>query len=211
MSDRTYYNQIAGRSLDRIKALSDGIFAVAMTLLVLDLHAPAAAAIHGEADLWHALVALSPRLLTYLMSFITLGIFWVGQQTQHQQLARSDRAYAWLNLVFLMMVTLVPFSTALLAEFITYRVALLVYWANIVMLGLAISGMLYRAWNFGLFNPDVPVAVHKAQVRRVLIAQSLYAFGALLCVFSNWWSIGFIVVVQLIYAIGPRLTLLSRL
>lgn len=207
----THYNQIAGRSLDRLKALSDGVFSIAMTLLVLDLHVPAAAAIHSEAGLGQALLHLSPRLLTYLMSFITLGIFWVGQHTQHDQLEKSDRAYAWLNLVFLMAVTLVPFSTGLLAEFITFRLALLVYWANIVVLGLAIAAMLYRAWHFGLMRPDVPVAVHNAQVRRVVVAQSLYAFGALLCVFSNWWSIGFIVTVQMIYAIGPRFRPFSRL
>ncbi len=200
----TFYNRIAGQSLHRLEALSDGVFAVAMTLLVLDLHAPVAAAIHSERDLWHALVALAPRLVTYLMSFMTLGIFWVGQQTQHDHLARSDRSYAWINLAFLMAVTLVPFSTALLAEFIAYRTALLVYWANILVLGLLIAGMLYRARHFGLLKHDLPPGFYVAVVRRVAIAQALYAFGAALCVFSTWWSIGFIVAVQLIYAIAPR-------
>jgi uncharacterized membrane protein len=201
----TTYNRFAGQNLHRLEALSDGIFAVAMTLLVLDLRAPAAAAIHGEGDLVRALLALSPRLVTYLMSFMTLGIFWVGQQTQHDHLARSDRSYAWINLAFLMAVALVPFSTALLSEHITYRVALLVYWANIAVLGLAIAGMLYRARHFGLLKPDLPADRHKAIMRRVAIAQALYAFGAALCIFSNWWSIGFIVAVQLIYAVGPRI------
>jgi len=78
----TSYNQIAGQSVEHLAALSDGIFAVAMTLLVLDLHAPAAEAIHSEGDLRLALIVLAPRLLTYMMSCLTLGIFWVGQQTQ---------------------------------------------------------------------------------------------------------------------------------
>ena len=200
----TSYNRIAGQSLHRLEALSDGVFAVAMTLLVLDLHAPAAAAIRSESDLWHALAALSPRLLTYLMSFVTLGIFWIGQQTQHGLLQRSDRSYAWINLVFLMAVTLVPFSTALLADFITYRIALMIYWANILVLGIAIAGALYRARHFGLLKPEVPAEVYAAVVRRVALAQALYAFGAALCVFSNWWSIAFIVTLQLIYAVAPR-------
>jgi len=199
-----HYNQVAGQSLDRLKALSDGVFAVAMTLLVLDLRAPAAEAIRSEADLWHGLLVLSPRLLTYVMSFITLGIFWIGQQTQHDMVARSDRAYAWLHLVLLMAVTLVPFSTALLAEFITYRVALLVYWANIFVIGVMIGATLYRAHAFGLLKPDLDGGVFRALVHRVVVAQGLYAFGAALCVFSTWWSIGFIAAVQLVYAIGPR-------
>jgi uncharacterized membrane protein len=64
------YNRIAGQNAERLAALSDGIFAVAMTLMVLDLRLPTAAAIHGEHDLWRALWALLPRLLTYLMCVI---------------------------------------------------------------------------------------------------------------------------------------------
>lgn len=79
---RTFYNRVAGRNVHRLEALSDGVFALAMTLLVLDLHTPAVAAIHAEADLWRAVVALSPRVVIYLMSFLTLSIFWVGQQSQ---------------------------------------------------------------------------------------------------------------------------------
>ena len=84
----TLYNRIAGQSVERLAALSDGIFAVAMTLLVLDIHAPTSEAVHGEHDLWRVLVALSPRLLMYGMSFMPLGFFWVGQQTQLNHLER---------------------------------------------------------------------------------------------------------------------------
>ena len=95
---RSLYNRIAGQNLERLAALSDGVFAVAMTLLVLDLRAPAAEAIHSEQDLLAALLALAPRLVTYLMSFLTLGIFWLGQQTQLDRLARSDRDLAWIHI-----------------------------------------------------------------------------------------------------------------
>ena len=135
---RPDYNRIAGQSIERLAALSDGIFAVAMTLLVLDLHAPAIAAIRGEADLLHALWGLAPRLIIYLMSFLTLGIFWVGQQTQLNHLSRTDRGLTWIHLAFLFAATLMPFSTGLMAEFIRYRAALLLYWANILLFGLLI-------------------------------------------------------------------------
>ena len=109
-----------------------------MTLLVLDLHAPAAGLIHSEQDLWRALVALGPRLVIYLTSFVTLGIFWVGQQTQLNHLQRSSRSLTWIHLAFLLLVTVIPFSTALLAEHTRYRTALLVYWINILLLGLTL-------------------------------------------------------------------------
>lgn len=74
----TPYNIIAGQSAERLAALSDGIFAVAMTLLVLDLRVPAIEAVHSEYDLWRALSLLSPQIVMYMMTFMTLGIFWVG-------------------------------------------------------------------------------------------------------------------------------------
>jgi uncharacterized membrane protein len=129
------YNRVAGQSVERLAALSDGIFAVSMTLLVLDLRVPAAAAIHSEHDLRHALVALAPRLVIFLMSVMTNGIFWVGQQTQLNCFARSDRNLSWIHIAFLCAITLTPFTTSLLAEFIHYRTALLVYWFNILLLG----------------------------------------------------------------------------
>ena len=112
------YNRIAGTSLGRIEALSDGVIGVAMTLLVLDLTVPAAQKIHSEHDLWKALAALTPSLITYMMSFLTAGIFWVGQQTQLNHFARADRNLSWIHISFLCAVSLIPFSTALLAEYI---------------------------------------------------------------------------------------------
>ena len=130
------YNQVAGRRLDRIAALSDGVFAIAMTLIVFEIRVPDVGPIHSEQDLWNALLGLSPRLVTYLLSFLTLGIFWNGQQTQLNYFAKADRDLTWIQLGFLAAVALMPFSTSLLAEFISFRLALLAYWANIVLLGL---------------------------------------------------------------------------
>ncbi len=70
----TSYNRIAGHSVERLAALSDGVFAIAMTLLVLDLHVPAAEAIHQERDLLRALMSMSPRFLLFGMSVMTLEV-----------------------------------------------------------------------------------------------------------------------------------------
>jgi uncharacterized membrane protein len=205
------YNLIAGQSVERLAALSDGVFAVAMTLLVLDLHVPASGAIHTELGLWGALVALSPSLITYFMSFLTLGIFWVGQQTQLNRFARCDRNLAWIHLGFLLAVTLMPFSTALLAAFSTYRLALVAYWLNILLLGIVLFGSWRYGWRAGLVKDDTTVDMSAAVERRIVIAQALYGVGALLCVVSTYASIAFIVLVQLNYAIAPRIRPLYRL
>jgi TMEM175 potassium channel family protein len=200
------YNRIAGQSVERLAALSDGVFAIAMTLLVLDLRVPAREAIHGEGDLWRALIALSPRLVMFGMSVLTLGIFWVGQQTQLNHLRRSDRSLSWIHIAFLGIVSLVPFSTALLAEYTRYRVALLAYWLNIMLLGLTLYWSWVCALGSGLVKDEISPDTSKAVKRRIVVAQSLYALGALLCIFDTRLSIAFIVLVQLNYALAPRLT-----
>jgi uncharacterized membrane protein len=201
----TLYNRIQGRSVERLAALSDGLFAFAMTLLVLDLHIPSIAQVHSEGELLAALCALGPQWITWGMSFLTLGIFWAGQQTQLNHIGDGTRDLTWIHLVFLFFITLVPLSTRLLAEFITYRSALLLYWLNILALG----AMLYWSWTHathaGLIKDDTPDEVRASICRRILIAQSLYAVGAALCVINTWVSIGVIVLVQLNYAVAPRM------
>jgi len=207
---RRRFNEFAGTNLDRLAGISDGIFAVGMTLLVLGLAVPTLSA-RTEGDLWQELVRLGPNVLVYVMSFMTLGIFWVGQGTQLNQLARSDRNYSWLQLAFLLAVTLVPFSTALVARFPTFRVALVEYWLNIVLLGMTLLAGLQYALRAGLFKPTEMPEVTPLMRGRILIAQSLYAIATATCiVFPTWVSIVLIFLVQLNYVIAPRIPLLHR-
>jgi uncharacterized membrane protein len=207
---RTSYNKITGQSLERLAALSDGIFAVAMTLLVLDLHVPATEVIHGQGELWHTLAGAAPEVISYVMSFITLGIFWNGQQAQLNCFARSDRHLSWIHLAFLFGVSIMPFSTRLLAGFIAYRSVLIAYWGNILLLGI----VLYVSWRYaeraGLLAEDVPQEKRCAMERRIVVAQGLYAFGACLCLINTYVSIAFIVLVQLNFALALRLPFLSE-
>lgn len=208
-----YYNVIAGRSLERLSGISDGIFSVGMTLLVLGLGVPAAAGIRTEADLARALAPLLPSIVTYTMSFLTLGIFWVAQQTQLSQIKNSDRNYAWIHLGFLLAVTLVPFSTGLLAHFITFRLALLIYWLNILVLGFVILAAAQYALRANLFAAEGSDlrAVIRVIRRRVLVAQAFYAVATALCVINTYVSITLIVLIQLNYAIAPKIPFLNRL
>jgi uncharacterized membrane protein len=177
------YRQIAGVSLERLAALSDGIFAVAMTLLVLGLSVKTAAELHlagtpTQREVWDdVLRPLGPHLLTYLMSFLTLGVFWVGQQTQLHQLRRTNRDLTWIYLVFLLCVSLMPFSTMLVADYITAQLAIVVYWLNILLLGAVLFASLRYASRAKLFKDDVTADVLAVMRRRILVYQALYAVG----------------------------------
>ena len=176
-----------------------------MTLLVLDLRLPLSAEIHSEADLWRGLIALSPRLITYLMSFMTLGIFWVAQQTQLSSFARSDRDLAWIHIGFLLAVSIMPFSTGLLAEFITYRLAIIFYWLNLLLLGIMLFASVRYAWRAKLMKDDATADVRAAHESRIIGYQVLYAIGAALCLINTYVSIAFIVLLQLNSVVAPRM------
>jgi TMEM175 potassium channel family protein len=199
----TPYNRVAGTSAKRIAGLSDAFFAIALTLIVLEIHVPRQAGVATEHDLMTEIASLTPRLLTYLLSFMTLGIFWVGQQTHLNNLRHSDRNLTWFHLAFLATIALMPFSTALLAEFMTFRTALLAYWLNILASGaLSIAAVRY-ALRAGLVREGAGEEAFHALKRRLLIGQMLYAFGATLCLINTYWSIAFIVLVQLTFVLAP--------
>ena len=197
------YDLIAGRSLDRLAALSDGIFAVAMTLLVLDLRVPAREAHGSETALWHALTGLGPQFLTYFMSFLTLGIFWLGQQAQLSQFERGDRRLAWIHVAFLCAVALMPFSTSLLAEFVRERLALAVYWANLAALGALLYASIAYAERMRFLDQDEAVALHK---RRIVGYQLVYAVCFAFCVVDTYVSIALIFAAQLFSVISGRVS-----
>src|SRR5512132_326731 len=213
------YHRFAGSSLGRLAPLSDGVFAVAMTLLVLDLKAHSVPK-HAQHPIWsggseHALLQgllheVAPRLLPYAMSFLTLGIFWVGQQTQLESFTRSTRALMWIHLTFLLAVTLMPFSTALLAEDTTYRLPMAVYWLNLFGLGLALLISLRYAHRAGLIREETTRDMRAALERRIVVYQCLYALAALTCLINTYLSIGLLVALQLKSVFAPRIGILDR-
>ncbi len=202
------YNQVAGRSVERLNALSDGVFAIAMTLLVLELHLPASEVIVSEAGLQQALRETAPAFAAYFLGFLTLGIFWMGQQALLARLERSDRTMSWLQIFFLSIVSLMPFATSVLAGHMGLRTAIGLYWVVLALLGLTLGLGLRHAVRNDLLGDD-PQAVAAPLGRRIAYAQALYAVGALLCLANPLLSVGFIFLVQLNFAVAPRIRLLG--
>jgi len=207
------YNQIANRSLERIGALSDGLFAIAMTLIVLEIRVPELAPGAGDRDLAQALVDLAPRFVTYLLSFLTLGIFWNGQQTQLSYMDRGNRDLAWLELLFLAVIALFPFTTSLLADHIELRLALGLYWLNIFLAGVILWGIWTYAERARIVREGTGPEVGAAIRRRIGLAQLLYGIGFVISLLptGTYPAIAWIVLVQLNFAIAPRIPILSRI
>jgi uncharacterized membrane protein len=217
------YPRIAGQSLDRLAGLSDGIFAVAMTLLVLDLRVPVLGGDeHGEHPLWHAgmwsseravwhaLAEIAPHVLPYAISFMTLGIFWIGQQTQFNHFARTDRHLTWIHIAFLAVVSLMPFSTGLLSEYVTYRIPFVLYWLNLLLLGVMMLVSLGYARRAGLLKAEATDDVLQALRRRVYFYQAWYAVAVALCVVNTYVSMIALILLQLASAVAPPIPPFNR-
>ena len=186
-----------------------------MTLLILEIHVPmgdvGGAIIGDDHTLLLALLGLWPHLITYFMSFLTLGIYWVAQQTQFSYFTRSDRDLTWIHLGFLLIVSILPFSTGLLAEYTGSRIALIVYWSNIFMLGMMLLWSIRYAKRAGLMKTEASTDIRTPSERRIFVAQTLYTIGLLLCVINTYWSIAFLILVQLNFVIAPRIPLIDRI
>jgi len=208
------YNRFSGQSLERLTALSDGVFAVAMTLLVLDVRVPVSAAGRALSDhgLAEAMLRLGPSFAAYLLSFTMLGTFWLAQHTLLGILDGCDRTLTWISLGFLFVVSLLPFSAALLAHNVDLRLAVGVYWLNILLLGLGLEwASRYGRETFVSGDAKQTRSRLGTFRRRILIAQALYAAAALICLLSTSASLIALIVVQLYFIVSPRLSRISKM
>ena len=149
-----------GLAKGRIEALSDGIFAVAMTLLVLDIKSPENRAFETTSDLVAYLLALEHSFAMYVISFFVLAIFWISHHLLFHFVRHVDRRLLWLNVAFLLLVTFVPFSTDLLGDHGHLMLPVLIYGLNLLALGSLLALQLhYLVANAELATPDLSRAV----------------------------------------------------
>ena len=162
-------------SRNRVEALTDGVFAVAMTLLVLDIKVPELQGPFDISQLPGRLLALWPKFLSYTISFVILGVYWVGHHIQLSYIRRVDRPLLWINLLFLLWVVLVPFSTALLSEYPMTQIAITVYGFNLIAIGVTLA---VHWWYATVETRHVDADIHPGVVRggllRTLVAPSIY-------------------------------------
>jgi uncharacterized membrane protein len=100
-----------------IKAISDGVFAIVMTLLVLEISVPVISKIKVAEKLGSILILMWPKFFAFVISFLILGVLWFTHSAQFHFIKHSNGVFVWINIIFLMFITLIPFSTALIGEY----------------------------------------------------------------------------------------------
>jgi uncharacterized membrane protein len=126
----------------RLETLTDGIFAIAMTILVFGLVIPTNTT---PSTLPHELASLWPNVVSLVVSFVILGVYWVATHTQFRYIRRADHLLIWLNIFYLLGVSLVPFSAGLLGRFPGERIAVILYGCNLLLCLLFHYGMWWHA------------------------------------------------------------------
>ena len=140
----------------RLEALTDAVFAIVMTLLVLELSVPVIAEGSAHAELWPRLINMWPKFLSYGVTFLMLGFMWIFHHRQFSHIKRSDNMFAWINIIALMFVALLPFSTSLLGEYIDEQVAVLIYGGNFIACTVArYISWLYATGNYRLVDRHI--------------------------------------------------------
>jgi uncharacterized membrane protein len=178
----------------RVEAFSDGIFAIAITLLVLEVQAPPAALTGHGSSLVPALLRLWPSYLGFLISFITIGIMWVNHHSMFMLIRRVDRYFLLLSVFFLMCIAFLPFPTAVLAEYLSEPkgrvVAVALYNAAFVVIALAYNALWWYAVGPGrLLDENADREAVETIGRRYLIGPAAYLVSFGLAFVSAWGSL----------------------
>jgi len=159
----------------RIETLVDGVFAIALTLLVLDIKVPE---VDSDGELTKQLIALIPKFFSYFLSFVILGLLWFEHQMVSYFVLRSDRTHIWLNLLFLVCISLIPFSAGLLGANLGYRSATIFYGMNLFVTGV----IQYIHWEYitrknRLIDENLDRRVVRALQKTFLLVPLTYAIA----------------------------------
>jgi uncharacterized membrane protein len=187
----------------RIEAFSDGVFAIAITLLVIEIGVP-----HVEDEgtpLFGALVEQWPSYLGYIISFLQIGVIWPNHHNRFRFIARSDHGLLFLNILFLMCVAFIPFPTALLAEYLqgTERTtAGAVYAGTLAVTAIFFTLLwLYAAANYRLVDRSLDPYLLRAMTRRYLAGTLAYLFAFVLSLINVTASLVLIVALALLFVL----------
>lgn len=177
----------------RLAALADGVFAIAMTLLVLELAVPVVDEEGG--GLAERLVEMWPEFLMYGLGFLVLGVYWIIHHMVFENIERYDTTLAWLNIVYLMFAALIPFVTALVVQHGSTGATALAYGLNL----LALFAMGWAMWTYATTGGRLTGDRVDPELARGASTMGLVYFAALLLSLALAWFVPLVSMV--VYAV----------
>jgi uncharacterized membrane protein len=190
---------------DHIVTFTDGVLAIVVTLLVLDIAVPQLSHSEVETELPKRLLELLPDVWSYATSFIILGFFWIAHNDQFHYIKRANRTLSWITVFYLMFIAFIPFSTALIGEYRDQEVSIIVYGINIIIV--LIFG--YLQWEYAtkehhLVDIDLDPNLVTITSRRIFVGMILYAFGIVISFLNTQVSLALFILIPLYYLIPVK-------
>ncbi len=194
-----------GEGTERIAFFSDAVFAIALTLLVLDIRLPEGL---DDADVGAALAALWPQFFAYALTFAVLGINWVTHHRKYRYIERFDTGFVWLNLLFLAFVALAPFPTSVLSEYVT-AASVTLYAIQVAMLGILQAALWTYAHHRGFLSPRIDEGVFRYSLVGTLVTPAIFLLTIPVAIFLDpvvamWCWLSMVVVGPLVDGIAVR-------
>ncbi len=186
-------------------ALTDGVFAIVATLLVLEIKLPDFSGHLTTAEIRQSLLHIVPSFLAFAFSFLTVAIYWLNHDYLSSLITKYTPTLKYLNLFLLFWICLIPFPTRFISEYPTAKIASVVYGAEMMMV--AVSGTCvywYLAFKSGQLHHSIPIATRKSVLRKYLGGPVLYATSVVLAFISPYLSIGMFILIPLLFIILPK-------
>jgi uncharacterized membrane protein len=203
MNEDNNKNQPFLLTKNRIEALADGIFAFAMTLLVLNLAIPDAVRI-SDADLINILSSQAHRFFNYALAFLLLGNLWVVHHQQFHSVQKVDSRLIWINIFILLFIALMPFSTDLIGDYSGTKVAEIFFCLNLFIVGsLYFCNWMYTAKNHKLVAPNLDALTIQRGIRRNLVTPAISRLAILVTLLVPSWGLLTYLFVPVIMATKP--------
>jgi uncharacterized membrane protein len=192
-------------SKSRIETLTDGVFAIVMTLLVLEIAVPPLSHSEAASELPKQLLELWPVILSYAMSFIILGFFWIYHHDQFHYIIRVNRILVWITVFYLMFIAFIPFSTALLGEYTDQQISVVIYGINIAIVAFwAYMQWWYATKDRNLVHSDLDPTFIKIMSRRSLVGPIIYLIAVALSYVSLEVSLVLYITIPVYYLVPAR-------
>ncbi len=184
----------SGLSLERIVFFSDAVMAIAITLLAIDLRVPEMTITAAAAELPRQLSELTPRIISFVISFFVIGVYWSGHHRYFEHIRRYDNLLVALNMVFLFFIVLMPFVAGLLGHFPLLPLSIAVYSGAVAATGYAIGAVWwYASHKHRLIEPDLDLRyVHYTNLIAVTVPTFFlisipFAFLSPYAALAIWW------------------------
>ncbi|MBP9837766.1 MAG: DUF1211 domain-containing protein [Proteobacteria bacterium] len=196
-------------NLNRILALSDGVFSIVITLLIFEVRLPSSVDTNiriGDMELVQNIIQITPKLFSYIATFILIGIYWTGHHGIFKHIVKHNRGLIWLNNFFLMCVCFMPFPTYILGNYYYLQTAVILYGSCLILTG----SSLYLLWSYATTNrrlvesklPDSIITIGK---QRIMMAPLVGLFSILISFYSPQLSLWFYVAGLILYLMPSRI------